>query len=417
MLKESQYNVYSKTKEGYVVYNTLYGSFAELDKDEYSYIKNFSWYSLKSEDMILLQKNGFLIDSAIDEFEVYNRIRKGIMDVQKNSENSYIIAVTSECNARCYYCFEKGVKPSVMSAEVAVQVAEFIEKNAGDRKFSRINWFGGEPLLNREIISYISSLLIDRNVCFASSLITNGLLFSESIIAETKKQWKLTYVQITLDGIWENYNRAKNYITDFANPFQTVVENIFLLVKNEISVIIRLNICKSNYKEILKVIKYLDEKMPFSPFLYFYPAFLVGIDENEVFDEKEKINVIVQILDILPYYSLMSHRSILYEIPRLYACMRESKNDILLDTDGSVCRCERHVGRGKHSSIFTEPCIQNFAVDYTYDKKCESCVYFPRCLGGCMEDRIAGRNFCSINKYIIQAMVERGGTTRYFYFQ
>lgn len=152
---------------------------------------------------------------------------------------------------------------------------------------------------------------------------------------------------------------------------------------------------------------YLDKKIPFSPYLHFYPAFLAGIDEDDIFNEDEKMNAILQILDILPYYSLLSHRSMLYEIPILYACMRESKNAILLDTDGSACRCERHVGRDKHSSIYTESYIQNFAVDYEYDKKCESCAYFPRCLGGCMEDRIAGRNPCSVDKYIIQAMIKR----------
>lgn len=254
MLKESQYNIYSKTKEGYVVYNTLYGSFAELDNDEYKHIKNFSGHDFQSEYMILLQRNGFLIDSNIDELEAYNQLRWSIMDVQKNGENSYVIAVTSACNARCYYCFERDIKTSMMSIEVATRVAKFIEKNTVNRKVARISWFGGEPLLNIEMISYISSLLIDKKVHFVSSLITNGSLLSESIIAEAKKKWKLSYVQITLDGMDEKYNSSKNYIADLVNPFQTVIENVFLLVQNEISVLIRLNICKSNYNEILKII-------------------------------------------------------------------------------------------------------------------------------------------------------------------
>ena len=74
-----------------------------------------------------------------------------------------------------------------------------------------ITWFGGEPLLNVEIINYICEKLVENNIKFISSIITNGYLFNDKLVTMAGHKWNLSHAQISLDGTEPEYNRIKNY--------------------------------------------------------------------------------------------------------------------------------------------------------------------------------------------------------------
>lgn len=68
---------------------------------------------------------GFIIDDDFDEIAALEEIRKNGMD---DPVQNVTILTTTECNARCYYCFEHGIKQYPMTIEVANAVVEFIKK-------------------------------------------------------------------------------------------------------------------------------------------------------------------------------------------------------------------------------------------------------------------------------------------------
>lgn len=406
MLKESEYNVYKTSKDGCLLYNTLYGGMIRLESEEYEEIKNLSPHILTKEDWTWLIQNGFLVDAEIEEKSIFDALRVRIGSLINQTHCNYVIAITTACNAKCSYCYEKGVQATDMDRECADRTIRFIKANAKQDQTVFITWFGGEPLLNVDMISYIAKELRKVGVSFRSSIITNGLLFQKNIIQCAKGIWNLSQVQISLDGIEEKYNSIKNYQSNCENPFQTVIQNIKELIENEIEVSVRLNICKDNIDNIMNLIQYLGKIFPFSKYLTIYPAFINGGTTKNFFSDNEKVDVVYRVLQEIPFYSYAVLESVIYALPETTACMREKNNSILIDVDGSVCRCEHYVGRVKGESINANTKIQDYSMEYQVIVQCQQCQFYPRCLGGCMADRLDGYGFCSINRYVIEAIMQ-----------
>lgn len=120
------------------------------------------------------------------------------------------IWVTTSCNLSCAYCYEGGEKEiSFMSEETANHVLEFIQQrykgNISDPLV--IEFHGGEPLMNYEIIRYmigtLESLYDKDRVLFG--ITTNGLLLDEEIIGYLSE--KMTYgFSISIDGDRETHD-------------------------------------------------------------------------------------------------------------------------------------------------------------------------------------------------------------------
>jgi hypothetical protein len=94
-----------------------------------------------------------------------------------------------------------------------------------------------------------------------SHIVTNGLLFTEKIYQESvKHHWNLYKIQIPIDGYGDEYNKIKNYKTNKDAAFNTIINNLKFLVKQEeFRIDIRLNLSTTNKDELLKVIPYLQK--------------------------------------------------------------------------------------------------------------------------------------------------------------
>lgn len=402
MYKESKYNFYVKKQDGYLVYNTLYGGLAFLEKKEYEGITSLSSHFIESEKLELLREQGFIVDELMEEFYAYEKLRKIVLERNSDVFNC-VIAVTTDCNARCPYCYEKGIRSIYMDEGIVRETVECITRNAVSNVVD-ITWFGGEPLLNTWAIDTITKALQEQGIEYSSTMITNGFLFDEQKISKAKKMWNLKSVQISLDGINQQYEEKKRYKGNCVHPFQTVLKNIEILIRNQVFVSIRLNIDNSNKEDIVEVVKYLRKKVHLSKYVYIYPAFLTGMDDG--FSDAEKVSIIKKILPELPTYSLLRTQDKLQELPKTFPCMRAACNSIVIDADGSICRCEHNVGREKKHSLSSVSDIDVVELDFEIDKQCIDCVFYPKCLGGCMADRINGCDYCNTDKYIIQALLE-----------
>lgn len=126
-----------------------------------------------------MYKNGFLVDKNCDECSIIERIRAEIM--AKSVVQNIVILTTTDCNARCYYCFEHGIEPLYMQEATAEAIIQYCKKNYKEKEIA-ITWFGGEPLLNWSIIKYITLGLIDAGYELVSHVTTNGSLVNQEIL-------------------------------------------------------------------------------------------------------------------------------------------------------------------------------------------------------------------------------------------
>lgn len=112
---------------------------------------------------------------------------------------AFNILVTKRCNLNCKYCYEgKDKAPSNFDESNIKNLLDFIMSQSKCEESIHINFHGGEPLLNFNLINTICCIMKDYNLQVSYSMTTNGLLLEEKII-ETIIKNKI-YLSISIDG-------------------------------------------------------------------------------------------------------------------------------------------------------------------------------------------------------------------------
>ena len=300
---------------------------------------------------------------------------------------SYTVLTTTDCNARCFYCYEKGRSRIPMSDEVAAQTASLIVGHSEGGKVS-IRWFGGEPLYNKRVITRICSLLDEAGIEYRSSMVSNGLLFDDDTVAEAVNGWKLSKVQITLDGTEEVYNRVKNYVDPTGNPFQRVMDNIHRLVDAKVKVNIRLNIDRHNADDLFALADQLGEAFGGNPLVNVYshslfeacaPGASVRHSDSQ---RKELYDKQVLLRERLRELAL-SHPPKIGRSIKLNHCMADNDGSVVILPDGHIGKCEHytdsdwfaHVGEeGRDESV-----VEGFKALRPELESCVDCPCYPDC--------------------------------------
>ena len=141
-----------------------------------------------------------------------------------------------------------------MSRELAEQtIAYILQSRTRDRKI-RLTWFGGEPLLAVGTIDRICAALREKGVEFGSYLVTNGILVTEELARRMREDWRIERIQVSLDGVEEEYNRRKNYRVAYPSAYQTVKEKIRLLLDAGLLVQIRCNMDRNNADSLTRFV-------------------------------------------------------------------------------------------------------------------------------------------------------------------
>ena len=201
------YVVEQPVDEGLLLYHTMTKAMLLLTPEE------AETYRTSPTALPQLVEQWFLVPESHDDRLLGRQIRDVARMLERTSDaiTHYTILTTTDCNARCFYCFEMGRPRMPMSKETAQRTADYIINHCKGKKIT-INWYGGDPLYNKDVITFICRLLTEAGVDYESKMISNGYLFDDDVIAEAQSLWRLKRVQITLDGTEEVYNRIKAYI-------------------------------------------------------------------------------------------------------------------------------------------------------------------------------------------------------------
>lgn len=126
--------------------------------------------------------------------------------------------VAHTCNLNCEYCFASQGKyhgdRALMSFEVAKRAIDFLIENSGSRKNLEIDFFGGEPLMNfevvKEITAYCRSIEKEKGKNFRFTLTTNGVLLDDEVIDFANRECH--NVVLSLDGRKEIHDRLRKTV-------------------------------------------------------------------------------------------------------------------------------------------------------------------------------------------------------------
>lgn len=161
--------------------------------------------------------------------------------------NSASLILTENCNLRCIYCFENEKRNTkcYMTPDVAISSIEYLIKGAktSNRNNISVTFFGGEPMLNIDIMELIYDYGMFRckeeNLYFDCGTITNATILTErhkELFRRMYRENKLLNIQLSIDGIPEIQNHNRPTATGNASA-ELVEKNIseFLALRDELN--------------------------------------------------------------------------------------------------------------------------------------------------------------------------------------
>ena len=123
--------------------------------------------------------------------------------------------IAHTCNLNCSYCFASQGKyhgeRAVMSYEVGKRALDFLIENSGTRRNLEVDFFGGEPLMNfdvvKRLVAYAREVEGKHGKNFRFTLTTNGLLIDKDVIDFANRE--MSNVVLSLDGRREIHDRYR----------------------------------------------------------------------------------------------------------------------------------------------------------------------------------------------------------------
>ncbi|MCI5585764.1 MAG: thioether cross-link-forming SCIFF peptide maturase [Lachnospiraceae bacterium] len=163
------------------------------------------------EDLIALTRAGQLYTE--DSYEEYIGEFKNRETVVK----ALCLHIAHDCNLACKYCFaEEGEyhgRRAMMSYEVGKKALDFLVANSGNRVNLEVDFFGGEPLMNwqvvKDLVAYGRSLEKPHNKKFRFTLTTNGVLLNEEVQEFLNKE--MSNVVLSIDGREEVHDHMRPF--------------------------------------------------------------------------------------------------------------------------------------------------------------------------------------------------------------
>ena len=144
--------------------------------------------------------------------------------------------IAHTCNLNCEYCFASQGKYSgeraVMSFEVGKRALDFLVEQSGSRRNLEVDFFGGEPLMNfevvKQLVEYARSIEKEKGKNFRFTLTTNGLLIDDDVIDFCNRE--MCNVVLSLDGRQEIHD---HYRVDYSGrgSWERIVPKFQKLVK------------------------------------------------------------------------------------------------------------------------------------------------------------------------------------------
>ncbi len=214
-----------------IVLDVASGSVHTVDDVAYDLIAAYKDFS--RDEVVSMLKTKYPAESEADINECYDEIAFLESEGKLFSEDNFkplagklkeksagvvkalCLHVAHTCNLNCSYCFASQGKyhgdRAVMSFEVGKRALDFLVENSGTRRNLEVDFFGGEPLINfdvvKQLVAYARSIEKEKNKNFRFTLTTNGVLIDDDVIDFSNKE--MSNVVLSLDGRKEVHDRFR----------------------------------------------------------------------------------------------------------------------------------------------------------------------------------------------------------------
>ena len=227
VIKEPFIHLFS-CSTGYYLYDVNTDSILKVTPDTYQRLEKRENIE-ENEQIRKLKKYGYLKTSHVQISE--HPVTKLLPSLYENRIGNLTLQVTQQCNLRCDYCVYSGKyytrthSNKRMSFEMAKKGLDFLLSHSSACEELRVGFYGGEPLLEFELIKrcveYMETQTKDKAIHY--QITTNGTLLKGEILTYLiEKKFEIT---ISFDGPKEIHDRYRKFAGSDKGSYDTVMQN------------------------------------------------------------------------------------------------------------------------------------------------------------------------------------------------
>ena len=358
-----------------------------------------------------LYNKGMLVEDNKRDIEQYTHLlQRGIESYRIG--NTYFMPA-GDCNLRCKYCFvENPLRDdhagSLMEVETARKALEVYAKLTRDAEQINLTFYGGEPLLNKEVVyfsmKYIRELesigRFKRPVVI--TLLTNGTLVDEKTVEAVRET--STHVAISLDGPGALHDKARKQIGG-RGSFQNAKRAFDLFKASGITPGMSCTLHKYNIDHIDEIVDFIAELSPagvgFNPLL---PTEAGGnpADADFAFVTKQMLKAFLRLRELGIYEDRIMRRVKPFSEEQFHIkdCMGVG-GQIVITPEGNIGPCQALYGVSKYfpydvnelysnidiinsKTIYSDPLFSEWRHRFPLNMAaCSDCFAIAVCGGGC----------------------------------
>ena len=427
-MKLSRYNFLKRYGDVTIFFNAATCALAVVDENflhVFEDVKNNSYDENKYDAELIndMKESGCLIDDNVDELEQLEFYR----NVSKYSMTNFAltIAPTLDCNFRCKYCFETHPK-GIMNKETQAALMKFVESRLDVAKNFSVTWYGGEPLLAKEIVYNLSEKFLElckkNSIEYDAFIVTNASLMEDSDI-ENFKKYKILGAQITIDGPKEIHDSRRRSIKN-ESTFDKLIDRVNALLNNDLKVIVRINVDKENINSVEKLLETLRQKITcYDKLIIDFGQVSTFTDicrsiESDCYNNEQYADIMLPLYEKANSCGFSLNKMSVYPSPKMNFCCHDYANSFVVDSNGNLYKCWNHVGNAKKSHGNVKNFENSFrnanylsAVQWNpvRNLKCRDCDILPICIGGCpdaMSNSADGEPVCGTIRYNLDKVLE-----------
>lgn len=289
--------------------------------------------------------------------------------------------VTNACNFRCKYCYVLEYERNI-NINMADDILRFIHSNVREEKEVIINFHGGEPVLNYEIVKYmVGSLdkIFGNRVLYGMT--TNGSLLTQEIIEFIAEKFVYN-LSISLDGTKE-INDANRRFRNGTGTYETVISHFLSLNKIRPDVRVRMTYNSDTICELFNNVRHIVE-------LGFKNIVAVADYTDKNWNE---LDVDILQVELEKIFSLYFHNNqvdinfISDLITKKKGLCNGGKSSLNIDIDGNLYPCTWAVGNidfvigDIYKGIDNRRVQQLHKHSMVINKDCKGCTLYECCAG------------------------------------
>lgn len=412
-------------EEIYAIYNNLFMKVLFVNGQKYDDIKAFRVSNKEKKELADCK---IYINNPTDDKKMLQKVIE-----EKNREMGKIktmyLCVTSNCNLNCSYCFinnqiNKNKKKDMMSTDVGlVAIKKFVNYLNSNGLTGKIVFYGGEPLINWQLIKESIELANINGYPIIFSIITNGTLLDIKKIKFLKNN--NVNIGISIDGPKQINDKNRIFSSKNHSVYDSVITNINRLKKQQCNFGLSITLSEeiiANQDELLSWIK--DLKVP--NIAYNLLHFTWSYDKWEKYYENATKFVCKSYLELKNCSDGTIQNKInciINENFKYFGCLALGLKQVVVKPNGDMCIC--HGEFRENTSTFTNINEFDFEKIYSYKEtnkwekiiplnipKCLNCEALFSCGGGCyLQSKTLFKYekdsaMCIYNKLIIKFIIE-----------